>query len=287
MAPPDFIVVGTQKAGTTWLFECLEEHPEAFVPEAKELHFFCRPEDCRHSRWGKGLAWYMQLFPQNGPYKARGELTTDYMFFPYVVDDLNGLNPNLKIIALLRHPADRAYSQYWMKRRHSTEMPSFRRYLDENRAAVGRGFYYKQLYPYIERFGADRVRIYIYEEIKKDPQAFFADLCRFLNIDDRFQPKSLHQRVGETKILPGALGFLFYKVASRIINLPAIVSLWRFLRRNTRIKEYVFGTASPTSEGGSYARMLPEDRAHLLRIYRDENQRLFGLIGRRIDAWCK
>ena len=80
------MVVGTQKAGTTWLFECLSEHPEVFVPELKEVHYFCPPDRCRVSRARQGEAWYRGLYDNASAAKAkaRGDMTTDYMYLPGV-----------------------------------------------------------------------------------------------------------------------------------------------------------------------------------------------------------
>ena len=88
MILPTFMVVGTQKAATTWLYECLNEHPEVFVPETKELHYFCRAEDCRLSNRHRGDAWYERQFSSAKGMPAVGELTTDYMLLAYVAEKL-------------------------------------------------------------------------------------------------------------------------------------------------------------------------------------------------------
>lgn len=281
---PGFMVVGAQKAGTTWLFECLNEHPEIFVPEMKEVHFFCPPERCRHSRRSQGEEWYLGLFPDDARYKAVGEMTTDYMYYG-AADDLCRLNPEMKIVFMLRNPIDRAYSAYWMKRRHSLEVESFEQTLEDNSQLFDRGCYLRQIAPFVEKFGRDNVRVYIYEEFSEQPAEFFAGLCRFLGVDPGFLPKSLDQRVGETKPLPPVLGFLYYKVASRIINLPPVLPVWRFIRRNTRIKEVLLGTKPAGAQGSSYEPMPASTRARLLERYRDDNEALFAFLGRDIPSW--
>jgi hypothetical protein len=282
MAIPDFVVIGAQKAGTTWLYECLSEHPEVFVPRMKEVHFFTRPQDDRLSRLDQGVEWYQSLFPDSG--KVNGELTPDYMFFPYVAPAIATLNPKMKIVALLRHPVDRAYSQYWMRRRYRDSLP-FEDAIRESPGLIERGFYYRQLAPYLEIFGADRVRIYIYEEITQAPEPFFVDLCKFLGVSADFAPLSLHQRVGETKVMSPLAGFLFYKVASPIINLPGILHAWRFVRRRTRIKEWLFGNAAKSGAGSSYEDVAPTLRSKLNTQFEAENRRLFELLGRDVPAW--
>jgi hypothetical protein len=287
MTGPDFMVVGTQKAGTTWLFECLNEHPGVFVPELKEVHYFCPPGRCRVSRAAKGEAWYRGLYADAPPGSVRGDMTTDYMYLPGVAAALQAFNPGLKIIFLLRDPVERAYSQYWMRRRQTPGMEDFATHLAGNRNLIERGLYHRQIAKYFEFFPREQCRIWIYEEMVKDPAAFFADLCRFLGVNDAFRPKSLLQRVGETKVLDPRLGSLFYRVGSPIINLPVILPIWRFLRRNTRIKEILFATqpGAVNGTGSSYQPLSRQERNEVEPIFADENRQLYVLLGRDIAAW--
>ncbi len=284
MGIPGFIVIGAQKAGTTWLYECLSEHPEVFVPRMKEVHYFIRPEHDRLSRMANGLDWYKSLFPDD-PKRVSGEITPDYIFFPYVAEAIRAVNPAMKIVALLREPVARAHSAYWMRRRYDPDPKPFEEAIKVSPALLDRGYYHRQLVPYLDAFGAERVRIYIYEEATANPEAFFADLCRFLGVSDSFVPLSLRQRVGETKVLPPPFGFIFYKVLSPIVNLPGILGVWRALRRRTRIKEWLFGKLARGGDGSSYARLPEAQHADLKRLFEEENRKLFELLGRDIPAW--
>lgn len=278
------MVVGAQKAGTTWLFECLDEHPQVFVPRVKEVHFFDRPEDSRFSQRHRGLDWYFSQFPDEPAFKARGELTPDYMFYPHVVDELYELNPAMRIIFMLRNPVDRAYSAYWMRRRHDAGLADFAALADPASNYVTRGFYARQIAPYLERFPREQVRIYIYEEAVRDPEPFVADLYAFLGVDPSFRPTALTRRVGATHSLPKGLGFFAYKVVSPVINWPFVLPAWRWLRRNTRIVDLLLGRAA--MDGGSGYPPLPDDqRRRLENVFAAENQKLFALLGRDVSAW--
>jgi len=285
MTGPNFMVVGTQKAGTTWLFECLNEHPEVFVPELKEVHYFCPPDRCRVSRADKGENWYRGLYTKAKGAKALGDMTTDYMYLPGVAAALHQFSPHLKLAFLLRDPVERAYSQYWMRRRQTPGAGDFRSELAANPNLVGRGLYYRQIASFLKYFPREQCRIWIYEEVMADPAKFFADFCRFIGVDDSFRPKSLTQRIGETKVMDPRLGSLLYRVGSPIINLPAILPIWRFLRRNTRIKEIVFGTAPGGEKRSSYAPLTPAERRDVGQMFAEENRQLFNLLGREIPAW--
>lgn len=285
MAIPNFMVVGAQKSGTTWLFECLDEHPEVFVPRVKEVHFFDLPEESRFSQRHRGIEWYLGLFPDDPVYKARGEVTPDYMFYPHVVDELLELNPAMRIVFILRHPVERAYSAYWMRRRHDASMADFADLGDASSGYIARGLYHRQIAPYFEQFPTAQLRIFIYEEAVREPQQFIAELYDFLGIDKTFRPKSLTRRVGGTHRFPAGLGFVVYKIASPIINTSLVQPVWRWLRRNTRIVELLLGRRGGSGGVTEYPPLPEDQRRHLLELFADENEKLFALLGRDVPAW--
>ena len=97
---PNFLVIGAQRAGTTWLYECLREHPEIFLPETKELHYF----DLNHE---KGYEWYFQHF-EGASEKAIGEITPNYYQYPGAIEKAHALLPEAKFIFILREPKAKA-----------------------------------------------------------------------------------------------------------------------------------------------------------------------------------
>jgi len=99
---PDFIIIGTQKCGTTSLWHHLNSHPEVESTN-KEKHFF-------DFQYDKGLSFYESLFVETN--KFQGDGTADYMMHPFVPERINKHFPNIKLIALLRDPVDRAFSHY-------------------------------------------------------------------------------------------------------------------------------------------------------------------------------
>lgn len=121
-APPDFVIIGTKKGGTSLLYRLLTEHP-LFEPAAtKELHFF-------DNRFSEGLSWYGQHFPTrkcvDGRQTVSGEATPSYLLNPLVSERMAKTIPDAKLIALLRNPVDRAYSHYQMGLRRGDEVRPF------------------------------------------------------------------------------------------------------------------------------------------------------------------
>ncbi len=282
MASPTFVVAGTQKAATTWLYECFNEHPEIFVPQTKELHFFCDPDDCRKSRYGQGLDWYRSLFPEDGGYRVAGELSIDYMYYSYVCKRLHEINPDMKIIIALRDPVERAYSAYWMGRRHNPEMPEFAAFLSSDSEYVARGFYHRQIQRYLDLFPAQNIKIMIYEDLLKDPVRYLVEIFDFLEVGNQFRPPSLNQRIAETKALPPTLGRIFYKRLSPLLKRPLILRAWRLTKRLTGLKRQKPAAAGTANK---YPAMSEQDRQWLRHAYRQENAKLFEMLGREILEW--
>src|SRR5689334_8975756 len=112
---PDFIIIGAQKGGTTSLYNYLIEHPLIKSARRKEVHYFDR-------NFHKGVSWYKAFFPTSlEKYYAEnilkkdfitGEGSPEYLFYPHCAEKAVRVLPQAKIIALLRNPVDRAYSQY-------------------------------------------------------------------------------------------------------------------------------------------------------------------------------
>lgn len=283
MALPTFVVAGTQKAATTWLYESLNEHPEVFVPTTKELHFLCAANRCRKAQWGKGVEWYTRQFPESdGPWRAWGELSIDYMFYPCASDRLKTLNPDAKILFVLRDPAERAYSAYWMTRRARVDFPSFRSFIHADSDFVSRGFYYRQVQRYRALFPDDQIKILIYEDIRDAPITFVSDVFRFIGVDPSFEPKCVHDVIAQTKQLKPHASVVFYRWVAPILRVKPVLWVWRRTKQVTGIKRTSRGKLESAR---GYPPMDPRDRADLNDIYRGETEQLFDLIGRRVESW--
>ncbi len=281
MPAPSFVVAGTQKAATTWLYECVNEHPAAHVSTIKEVHFFCDPARCDKSRRAQGLEWYLGQFESEPQCTTRGEFSIDYMFYPEIAGKLHELNPDMKIIFILRDPMDRAYSAYWMHRRNHLDYPPFSNFIGRDDDLVARGLYYDQIQNFRKFFSDDQMLILIYEDIAKDPYAFTSRVFEFLGIDQDFRPKSAVQLIAETKQLNPYLSKILYRYAARILRFPSALWMWRLVKRLTGVKRRrLGGDAKP-----KYPQLSDADRQCLAGIYRAENEKLFDLIGRRVVEW--
>jgi hypothetical protein len=117
---PDFIIIGAQKCGTSTLFRNLSQHPDIHLPGRKELHFF-------DENFSRGLEWYLRFFNKriyNEPF-CTGEASPYYFFHPLAPARISATYPDIKLILLLRNPANRAYSQYQHMKRKDRVSLSF------------------------------------------------------------------------------------------------------------------------------------------------------------------
>ena len=107
---PDFLVLGTQKGGTTSLQQLLGHHPEVFLAAGKEVHYFSLHHD-------QPLSWYAAHYATAAAEQRCGDITPFYLFHPEIPGRIRALLPQVKLIALLRDPVERALSQVFHARR--------------------------------------------------------------------------------------------------------------------------------------------------------------------------
>ena len=219
---PDFIGLGAQRAGTSWIYACLYEHPEVCMP-VKETHFFSRERN-----WSKGYAWYEALF-EECPQEAKiGEFSTSYLVDLATPERIYQRYPGVKLMVSLRNPRSRAYSNYMndivagVVDRHSP----FRVALRQHPEYLEQGCYAAQLERYFQYYSKDQILILIYEDILKDPLAFIRSIYEFIGIDASFVPSMLLTRVNEGRVprFPWIDNML--RKISAILRTGKLSSLW-------------------------------------------------------------
>ncbi len=187
----DFIGIGAQKSGTSWIYACLYEHPEICMPY-KEINFFSRERN-----WKKGLGWYRERFKTCSSKKLKGEYSTSYLYSNIAAQRIYDNFPNTKLIVCLRNPIDRGFSNYKhdIKVGNISEGISFPEAAKKHKEYLGRGFYNQQLERYFKLFSRDQILILVYEDIKKNPLKFIQKIYNFLGVNSSFVPSMLEKKV--------------------------------------------------------------------------------------------
>lgn len=222
---PSFLIIGAAKSGTTSLFYYLKQHPQIFFPHTKELNYFSlEPSDSASpTRPGRGpgdeyaTEWtytreaYLSHFRGVRKDQVAGEASVSYLYGPHSAANIQRCNPEMKLIAVLRNPVDRAWSQYLHMVRDGREGLSFERALEEEPTRIARGWefawhyrnvgrYGEQLRRFYEHFPKSQLRVYRFEDLQRDPQALLHDVLDFLSLPViPFNTEVQHNQSGEVK----------------------------------------------------------------------------------------
>ena len=268
---PDFLIIGAMRSGTTSLARYLGLHPSVYVAPKKELHFFDRDFDL-------GLDHYRQQFSRAGEDQSAGEATQTYLYDVTALDRIAATLPDVRLIAILRNPVDRAYSHYWQKRAYGNEPLSFAAAVSaeaERLRSAGmddrfrysyldRGRYVEQLQRVVERFPRTALHVLLFEDLRDAPHDTYRDVCRFLQVNADVTPANIGERLN-----------------------PFVTFRSRTLRRATRR----FPPRLRSAVGRINARKVeyepldPVLRAELVDYFAAPNAALAAWLDRDLRAW--
>lgn len=294
---PNFLIVGAAKAGTTSLYNYLDQHPDIFMSHIKEPCFFSfaseniefqtkkaafitRPED------------YLALFDNSENCQCRGEASTPYLYlYEKTIHNIKKYvsgYENIKIVIVLRNPVHRAYSQYMMLRRDFREDLTFEEAIKEERVRIekkyhfdyyyiDRGFYFEQVKAYLENF--KYVKIYLYEDIRKASQELMKDLFEFLHVDKDFTCNT--------------------NVEYNVSGIPRLHLINKILKTDNIIKKTIKNIL-PEQLIDSFTKkiikfdakynlkkteMSETTKQYLITVYKEDIKKLSGLINKDLTAW--
>ncbi|MDP6352913.1 MAG: sulfotransferase [Alphaproteobacteria bacterium] len=275
MTLPDFIIIGAQKSGTTWLAWCLRQHPQLFLA-SDEIHFF---DIDRH--FSMGPDWYRKHFTDAKEGQVVGEKTPDYLWNNEKLEiepkdiaaRIHKTLPNAKLIIILRDPVTRAISALNHQIRGgriSPFVPTRKIFLDSAKerwsefGIMSRGYYRRQIENYYNYFDKSNIKIFFYEDdMIKNPASTLSESCDFLSVSSHRMPKVKKRRPNSGMNSKLGLIINYYVPSSYYLIRP----LDLLLPKKTPLQ--------------SDRRLMEDMYAH----FQDENERLFDLVGRRTDAW--
>jgi len=276
MTLPTFLGIGVPRGGTTWLHTLLATHPDVYMPtRRKEIRFFDRHFD-------RGLGWYEGFFcddDERDRYRAIGEISPQYLYCGMCPDRIEATLPGVRLIAMLRHPVERAYSQYGFVVQRRNYHGSFEEFLDSRSSALERGFYGRYLSAYLRRFATDRILVLASEAAFADLEDSCRRLADFLEIaPDRFATADFGTKRVNASSVPraGSLAGIFITTGRRLRRwqLEPIVDLGK----RVGVHRFLF-------KGSSLPPLDPAVKKALTRRYEPEFDELEKRFGVDLSGW--
>ena len=292
---PNFIIIGAMKAATTSLYTYLKQHPDIFMTSVKEPMFF-NNYNKKNNYIIKGrknkkittLKQYYNLFNDVKKETAIGEASPSYISDKDCPIIIKENLPNIKIIAVLRQPVERAYSNYLHVQRSGKEIiHDFEEAFNEEKVRIeknwsplyhykSKGFYFEQLNRYYNLFPKENIHIVLFEEIIKDPKSVSKKIFEFLNVDSTFIPDSSKQ-INVSGTPKGIFGWFVMK--SRYYNLIPNIEFSKYLPQT--IIKFLFNSAYSTPKKISNELTKKLTDLH----YKDDILELEDLISKDLRHW--
>jgi hypothetical protein len=291
---PTFLIIGAAKAGTTSLYWYLSQHPEVYMSPIKEPAFWAFGESDHHFT-GPGdvdrvairtVEQYQRLFTARIAERASGEASVQYLFSTRAADRIRQRLPEMRLIAILRQPAERAFSHFLMHQRYGIEpLTDFEAALaaEPARLRAGwhptwlyrqRGYYFQQLQVYYERFRRDQIMVCLYDDLVADPLALMRRIYEFIDVDPSFVATIERHNVGgvlprSRRLVAGLRSPVVRTFSNRLLPTGLRERLVKVARKRLFVRV-----------------SLPDDlRAELTDGYRGDITQLQQLIGRDLALW--
>ncbi len=265
----DFIIIGAAKSATTWLQTQLQADPAVYMPDP-ELHYFSR-------EYSRGRDWYLSQFSEEGRGKTVGEKSNSYLYVPEAAVRLHRDMPQVKLIAQLRNPVERAYSSYCMLFRRGEVGANIESYLDpslsENIQLLGSGNFASHLQPYIDLFGRERLLILFFDGVLEAPEAQMSRVRAHLGLP----PHPLAPE-GREKVKDKTAPLVPAGLRKRLAWMKPIV---RPLR-GTPMFDAARGLIARKTE---YPQLTAEIRTRLNNYYGPSIEALEQISGQSLDHW--
>lgn len=288
----DFIGIGAEKSGTTWLGQCLSEHPEICFAKNREVYFFNDVDshylNFTHTKYSRGIDWYKSQFLHCPEGKKKGEWSITYICTGETAKRIKKHFPKVKLIVCLRSPVERAFSQYLYEIRLGLVQKgtTFEEVIKLRPDYIEKGYYAKQLKNYYKYFEKNQLLVLIYEKVKKRPKKHIQRIYDFLRLKDKnFVPLSLEKKVNIAgmALFPGLNSFMIK--TEYFLRANGLDFLLRFLEeiglRNIALRVRDLNSRYYKR----YPKIKKVTQKKLQTIYKDDIRELEKLINQDLSFW--
>lgn len=300
---PDFLVIGAGKAGTTALNHRLAVHPQLFMSPVKEPNFFAlegmevpqrddSPEQTRHYPWAVTERHaYQALFCEAEPEQRKGEVSPMYLYSEAACEKIAAYAPGMKLIAVLRQPAERLYSRYLhLARENRAPQGGLEGAFDRQSIwwrrddLVAEGFYGRYLQRYFDRFPREQILVLFYEDLQRQPEKVLEQIAAFLEIAPHFPEVSVKEH--------NVSGLIRRRWLDRLIGQQSALKsavdklapvLIERLRQNERAQTWLHRMRKHNLERPALNATLKQRITR--ELYREDLELLEAVLGRSLQHW--
>lgn len=293
---PTFLLIGAARSGTTALHQYLRQHPAVFMPVRKEPNFFAFEGQDLSFR-GPAADWvnnsvtrfedYLTLFAEGAAMPVRGEASPLYLYVEGSAARIKARLPDVKLIAILRDPAEQAYSHFLYAKRNMIEpLDDFVQALDLEGRRMADGWqplfnysrfprYGEQLARFYAQFSPEQIQVVLYEDFEDQPLAVLKDIFGFIGADPGFTPDLSHR--------PNRGGRARHPLLQDLVMKPYLITRMLGATLPLELRHRIKDKFSAWNLSRD---RLPADAKALLRErLRDDTLHLQQLIGRDLTAW--
>jgi len=294
---PNFLIIGVQKAGTTSIYNYLNEHPQVYMSSVKETNFLERDwqlvDPKIQDKYPKGIyseEKYFHLFENVGDEIAIGEASPNYLFhYDLSIPQILKYVPDAQLITVLRNPIDRAFSDYLMHLRdavgknHQSLAEQIKKRSQQS-FVLRKGLYYESLKHFIDTFGREKVAVFLYDDLCQDAVKFMQEMYTCIGVDSTFVPNTSHKaQVAQVPKNQSINSILKTKNPLR----SSVAFLLRYTLPEATRQKIRTSLIQLNSNSKDKITLSPEDREACLNFYREDILKVQDLINKDLSLWLK
>jgi hypothetical protein len=297
MCKPNFFVIGAGRSGTTSLYNYLKQHPDVFMSPIKETNFFAYEGENMEFRSVMRFPVvtteaYLALYHGVSKEKAVGEASPLYLHSRYAAERIREFCPEAKLIAILRHPVDRAHSSFHLHLRDGDEKRTFAEAVRREREGIedasltfGQrnylrfGRYSRYLSIYFELFEREQIEVYLFDDLAANPLTLMRNVFGFLEVDATFAP--------DVSLRHNAAGVPESRFWQLLVTKNSFTRMLRKLLPVRAHNSALEIQAAARSRHFAKPKLSEELRHELNKFYRDDILKLQDLIQRDLSPWLK
>lgn len=278
----DVILIGAQKAGTTTLAYLLEQHPTITLSDPKEPHFFSH-------NWNKGVSWYNSKFHSDVGIKvdastsySASDLESDSSKYALnhnnVATRAYSLNPEMKIIYIMRNPLERTYSGYWHYVRQGDEKRPFLEAIkDPSTNYLDISNYYDQINKWLHYYPIESFYFILFDDLKENPEKVAKDCYQFLGIDTNITIEKNFMKNKSYNV-----GWIGKKMNKFVNKYPNVINV------KDKLPSFLVGNINNLRKGkGSIPKITNQEKNFLKDSFFEKNKKLELLTGLNLERWNK